>query len=116
MFCTTDCFVSYLDLIGLAAARIAVLAFNWDTIPALATDMVYYSIASCNIVLAFSSILSNSSMQHIPISDNTKAPDSKTISPVSGSRPTNTVRPTADEPLPDVYNPLFDNEFTHFKI
>jgi len=75
----------------------------------LATEIVYYSIASCNIVLALSSILSNSSIQQIPISLKTNAPDSRTISLVSGSLETYTVRPTADEPFPDVYIPLLDS-------
>jgi hypothetical protein len=81
----TDNLGSYLDLIGLAAARIAVLAFKVATIPALAIEIVYYSIASCKIVLPDSSILSNSSIQQIPLSERTTAPDSKTNSPVSGS-------------------------------
>lgn len=34
---------------------------------------------SCNMLLAFSDILSNSSMQHIPLSLKTKAPLSKTL-------------------------------------
>lgn len=46
MFSTTDSFGSYFELMGLAAARIAVLAFKVQMIPALATDTVYYSIAS----------------------------------------------------------------------
>lgn len=46
MFSTTDNFGSYFEFTGLAAARIAVLAFNVQMIPALATDTVYYSIAS----------------------------------------------------------------------
>ena len=81
----TDFFTSYLEPTGLAAARIAVLALSEQTIPALATDIVYYSIASWRIVLPFSSILSNSSMQQIPLSLKTIAPDSRTISRVSGS-------------------------------
>jgi hypothetical protein len=36
----------YLELTGFAAANIAVLAFNEHMIPALATETVYYSIAS----------------------------------------------------------------------
>jgi hypothetical protein len=82
---TTDSLGSYLDLTGLAAARMAVRAFNVQMMPALATDTVYCSIASCNITLVPSSILSNSSIQQIPLSDRTKAPDSRTISFVSGS-------------------------------
>lgn len=38
--------LSYLPNIGLAAAKIDVLAFNVAWIPALAIDIVYYSIAS----------------------------------------------------------------------
>jgi hypothetical protein len=51
---------------------------------------------------AASLILSNSSMQHTPWSDRTSAPDSSTISRVSGSFVTYAVRPTADDPRPDV--------------
>lgn len=96
----------YLELTGFAAARIAVLALREQIIPALATETVCYSIASCRITLVFSSILSNSSMQHIPLSDKTSAPLSKIISLVSESFVTYTVRPTADEPLPEVKIPL----------
>ena len=85
IFSTTVLFLLYFDSTGLAAARMAVLVFNYATIPAFAIDIVCYSIASCKIDLVFSSILSNSSIQHIPMSDKTKAPDSKTISLVSGS-------------------------------
>jgi hypothetical protein len=45
-------------------------------------------------------------MQQIPLSDRTRAPLSNTISLVSGSLVTYTVRPTADEPFPDVKIPL----------
>ena len=45
-------------------------------------------------------------MQHMPLSDKTNAPLSNMISLVSGSFVMYTVRPTADEPLPDVYIPL----------
>lgn len=48
-------------------------------------------------------------MQQIPISLRTNAPDSSTISLVSGSLETYTVKPTADDPLPEVYIPLLDN-------
>jgi hypothetical protein len=64
----------YFDSIGLADANIDVLAFRDVIIPALAMDTVCCSITSCNIVLVFSDILSNSSMQHIPPSDKTNAP------------------------------------------
>ena len=46
MFSTTDIFGSYLDCLGLAAARIAVLALRVAMIPALATETVCYSMAS----------------------------------------------------------------------
>jgi hypothetical protein len=46
--------------------------------------------------------LSNSSMQQMPLSDSTSAPDSSTMSLVSGSRTTEAVRPTAELPLPEV--------------
>ena len=42
----SDLDLSYLPNIGLAAAKIDVLAFNVAWIPALAIDIVYYSIAS----------------------------------------------------------------------
>ena len=85
IFSTTDIFGSYLELTGLAAAKIAVLAFKVQIIPAFATETVYYSMASCNITLVLSSILSNSSMQQIPLSESTRAPLSSTNSLVSGS-------------------------------
>ena len=103
---TTDIYGLYLELTGFAAARIAVLAFREQIIPAFATDTVCYSIASWRITLVFSSILSNSSMQHIPLSERTSAPLSNTNSLVSGSLVTYTVRPTADDPFPDVNIPL----------
>jgi hypothetical protein len=61
----------------LAAARMAVREFSWHTMPALAIEIVCCSIAYSRMVLLFWSILSNSSMQHIPKSLSTKAPDSK---------------------------------------
>ena len=102
MFSTTDSFGSYFECTGLAAARIAVRAFSVQMIPALATETVCYSIASCKIVLVFSSILSNSSMQQMPRSERTRAPLSRTSSLVSGSFVMYTVRPTAELPLPEV--------------
>ena len=102
MFSTTESFVLYFDCTGLAAAKIAVLAFNVQIIPALATETVYCSMASWRMFLVPSSILSNSSMQQIPLSDSTSAPLSRTISLVSGSFVTYTVRPTAELPLPEV--------------
>jgi len=85
MLSTTDSFGSYFEFTGLAAARMAVLAFRVQMIPALATETVYCSMASCRITLVLSSILSNSSMQQIPRSERTRAPLSRMISFVSGS-------------------------------
>ena len=59
MFYTTDFLGLYFEFIGLAAAKIDVLEFNWQTIPALAIEIVCCSIASRRIVLLFTSILSN---------------------------------------------------------
>ena len=67
---------SYLPNIGLAAAKIEHLAFNLVVIPALAIDIVYYSIASCITTLSSGLILSNSSIQQTPPLANTKAPAS----------------------------------------
>jgi len=102
MFSTTDFLGLYLESIGFAAAKTAVLALSVQMIPALATDTVYCSIASWRITLVLSSILSNSSMQQIPLSERTRAPDSKTFSHVSGSFEIYAVNPTADEPFPEV--------------
>jgi hypothetical protein len=85
MFYITDYLGLYLESIGFAAANIDVRAFSEATIPALAIEIVYYSIASCKMVRVFSSILSNSSIQQIPKSLNTKAPLSSINSCVSGS-------------------------------
>ena len=97
MFSTTVLFLLYLDSTGFAAARIAVLVLREATIPALAMEMVCCSIASWRMERVWSSILSNSSMQQMPMSERTRAPDSRTISLVSGSRVTYAVRPTAEE-------------------
>jgi hypothetical protein len=68
--------------------------------PALDTEMDCCSIASWMDVLSISSILSNSSMRHTPLSASTSAPPSSVHSPVIGSLRTAAVRPTADAPLP----------------
>ncbi len=106
MLATIDNLGSYLELTGLAAANMAVLALSVQMIPAFATETVYYSIASCKMTLVPSSILSNSSMQQMPLSERTKAPLSSTSSLVSGSLVMYTVRPTAELPFPEVYIPL----------
>jgi hypothetical protein len=86
----------------LAAAKIEVLAFSQVVIPALAMDTVYYSITSWIETLSCSSILSNSSMQQIPLSARTKAPPSRIISLVVGSLEIVAVRPALEEPFPVV--------------
>jgi hypothetical protein len=73
---------------------------SWQTMPALAMEMVCCSMASRRMVLLFWSILSNSSMQQMPRSLRTSAPDYRMNSRVSGSFRTLAVRPTALEPLP----------------
>lgn len=66
----------YLPKIGLAAANMEHLALSLVVIPALAIEIVYYSIASCIATLSSALILSNSSMQQTP-------PDAKTNAPAS---------------------------------
>lgn len=121
-FSIIDLFGLYFDSIGLAEARIEVRAFSDVMIPAFAIDTVCCSMTSCRMVRVFSVILSNSSMQQIPPSDRTSAPLqpcyysraskqylSRTSCPDSLSLMTYAVRPTAEEPFPDVYMPLGDS-------
>ena len=61
-----DLDLSYLPYKGLAPARILARAFKVAWMPAFAIEIVYCSIASCIATWSFLSILSNSSMQHIP--------------------------------------------------
>ena len=96
----------YLPWIGFAAARIELQALSLVVIPALAIETVYYSITSWIATQSYSSILSNSSIQQIPLSAKTNAPPSNTISLVSGSLVIVAVKPAPDEPLPVVYIPL----------
>ena len=86
----------------MAAAKIEVLAFKEVVMPALAIEIVYCSITSWIFVRSRSSILSNSSIQQIPVSANTKAPPSRTTSFETGSLRTAAVRPTPEDPLPVV--------------
>lgn len=69
--------LSYQPIIGFIAAKIEHLAFKVAYIPALVIDIVYYSIASWIATVSLSIILSNSSIQHIPLSANINAPASK---------------------------------------
>ena len=79
-----------------------VRAFSVVMMPALAMDTVCCSMTSCRMERVASDILSNSSMQHTPPSLRTSAPLSSTSCRVSGSLVTYAVRPTADEPFPEV--------------
>jgi len=58
---------SYRPCIGLAAAKIEALAFKVAWIPALVMLIVCCSMASWIATLSFSSILSNSSIKHMPV-------------------------------------------------
>jgi len=100
----------------LAAANTDVLAFKVVVIPAFAIETVYCSITSWIDVRSFSSILSNSSIQHTPISAKTRAPPSKHNSFVTGSLITAAVKPTPEEPLPVVYTPLGEITEICFRI
>ncbi len=66
--------VSYFDPTGLAAARMDVRALRVVMIPALAMDTVCCSMTSWRTLRVASDILSNSSMQHMPPSESTRAP------------------------------------------
>ena len=59
MFSITDLFTSYFDFIGFAATSKDVLAFNWQTIPAFATDIVCCYIAYSRAIWELTPILSN---------------------------------------------------------
>lgn len=59
IFSIIDLVGSYLECSGLAAANIAVLEFNWQTIPALAIEIVCCYIAYSRTLRELSSILSN---------------------------------------------------------
>jgi hypothetical protein len=99
--CSAACFKSsYLPNTGLAAASTDVLEFRIVVMPALAIEMVYYSIASWIATLSEDFILSNSSIHTTPPSAKTMAPPSSWNSPLEESLMTEAVRPAADEPLP----------------
>ena len=100
MFSAGDLRMSYRPHAGLAAARTAVRVLRVVVMPALAILTVCCSITSWMAVRSPSSILSNSSMQQMPLSARTSAPPSSTNSDVVGSRMTAAVRPTPLEPLP----------------
>ena len=86
----------------MAAAITEHLAFKLVCIPALAIVTVYCSITSWIATLSSSLILSNSSIQTIPLSARTIAPAARYLSPESLSKITAAVRPTPEVPLPVV--------------
>ena len=77
MFSTGDILVLYRPYRGLAAARIEARAFRVVEIPAFEIEIVCCSMTSWMAVRSDSSILSNSSMQQIPLSASTRAPPSE---------------------------------------
>jgi len=84
MFSTGDILVLYRPYKGLAAARIEVRAFKVVEIPALEIEIVCCSMTSWMAVRSDSSILSNSSIQQIPLSASTRAPPSERVSGTKG--------------------------------
>ena len=103
---------SYLPL-GFVAAIIVVRVFNLQTKPALATDNVCCSIASCMVARSLSRMVENSSMQHTPLSAKTKAPASNIHSPPS--RMAVQVKPALVEPMPVVVTLLGLNFAAYLK-
>ncbi len=115
IFFRRDCDLSYRPKIGLAAARILVLAWRVAWIPALAIEIVCCSMASWMATWSLSSILSNSSIQQIPLSASNNAPASIETLPLSGSVTTLAVSPAAVVVLPLVYTLLGTNLLIHFR-
>mmetsp|Transcript_14544 Transcript_14544/g.42878 ORF Transcript_14544/g.42878 Transcript_14544/m.42878 type:complete len:220 (-) Transcript_14544:1140-1799(-) len=93
----------------------AVLALRFAWMPAFVMEIVCCSMASWIATWSVASILSNSSMQQMPLSANIKAPASTPNSPVSLSRAIHAVNPAADAALPDVYTLLLRKVWTYFK-
>ncbi len=85
---------------GLAAAKIEHLELSLVVIPALAIEIVYYSIASCIATLSSDLILSNSSMQQTPPLAKTRAPASSVNEELLGECKMQAVRPAALLPFP----------------
>lgn len=76
IFSTGEILGLYRPYKGLAAARMDARALRVVLIPALEMEMVCCSMTSWMAVRSDSSILSNSSMQQIPLSARTSAPPS----------------------------------------
>merc|ERR1719219_978430 len=102
MFSMGDLYMSYLPHTGLAAARTQHRALSRAWIPALEIVTRPCSMTSWIAVLSRSVILSNSSIQTMPLSAKTMAPASSLLSPDSWSVVTAAVRPTPEEPRPVV--------------
>ena len=67
------------------------------------------------MLVSNSSILSNSSIQQIPLSESINAPASIVKSPVSGSLITDAVKPAALVAFPEVYTDLGINPLTNLR-
>lgn len=115
MFFLSDWVLSYRPKIGLAAARMLVLAWRVAWIPAFAMEIVCCYMASWIATWSLMSILSNSSMQQMPLSAKSKAPASIDTFPFSGSLTTEAVRPAALVVLPLVYTLRGTNLSTHLR-
>ena len=85
---------------------IVVLVLILQIIPALATDIVCYSIASCMLALSSGFIIENSSIVQRPQSASTSAPASRINSLPSLKQ--ETVSPADVVPIPDVITDLVD--------
>jgi len=92
---------------GLVAAITVVRVLILQTIPAFATEIVYYSIASWTLPLSSGLIIENSSIVHRPQSAKTRAPASRTQS--GPSLKAETVSPALVEPIPVVFTDLFES-------
>lgn len=106
---------TYLPRTGFADAMTLQRACSWATMPALEMEMVCCSMASWMLVRSISFILSNSSMQQMPLSARTSDPPSRVNSPVTGSLWQPAVRPTELDPLPVVYTQRSNFSVIHFK-
>ena len=85
---------------GLVAARIVALVLILQQMPALAIEIVYYSMASWTLPRSSGLIRENSSMQQVPQSARTRAPASRIQS--LPSLKAETVRPADVVPIPVV--------------
>jgi len=83
-------------------------------IPALAIEIVYYSIASWTLARSSGFINENSSIVQTPQSAKTKAPASKIYSYPSLNA--ETVSPACVDPIPVVITDLFESIEAAFKI